>query len=136
MSTMGERKAKPTDRVSLADEPLIFAHSDISLDNFLWDPPMQWVWLVDCGHINVLPPSFFSFYFHCYNQSDPLVAPFAAALDFPVSAQLCLLDTAAIRVMQGIDANGNHTWPRRRHLGAATQTVPPDASAPAPGAAQ
>ncbi|KAJ6450509.1 hypothetical protein C8R45DRAFT_758890, partial [Mycena sanguinolenta] len=58
------RPRRPTDRVSLANEPLVFTHSDITLDNFLRDLPTRRIWLVDCGHINVLPASFFTFHLH------------------------------------------------------------------------
>ncbi|KAJ6510940.1 hypothetical protein C8R45DRAFT_1207734 [Mycena sanguinolenta] len=108
------RPGHPTDRVSFALEPLIFTHSDITLDNFLWDPSTRRIWLIDCGHISVLPTSFFSFYLHL--EYDPLVSPIAAALDFPLSPHLRLLHAAATRIMQGgnscfgIDKDGNHTW--------------------------
>ncbi|KAJ7214248.1 hypothetical protein B0H12DRAFT_367766 [Mycena haematopus] len=112
------RPGKPTDRVSFANEALIFSPSDISLDNFLWDPPTRRVWLVDCQHINILPESFFSFYLH--NSADPVVRAVAVALDFPVSPQLGLLEAAAGIVMQignsafGVDAEGNHIRRHRR----------------------
>ncbi|KAJ6456955.1 hypothetical protein C8R45DRAFT_569196 [Mycena sanguinolenta] len=85
------RPRRPTDRVSLANEPVMFTHSDITFDNFLWDPSTQRIWFIDCQDINVLPASFFSFYLHRWSRTDPLVRAVAAALDFPVSEKLRLL---------------------------------------------
>jgi len=84
--------------VHLEAEERIFCPSDITLENFLYDPETQRVWMVDCQHVNVLPQSFFSFYLH--RSGGPFVRAVAAKIDFPVSSQLDLLETAAIIVLQ------------------------------------
>jgi hypothetical protein len=84
--------------VNLEAEERIFCPSDITLENFLYDPETQRVWMVDCQYVNVLPQSFFSFYLH--GSSAPLVQAVAAKIDFPVSSQLDLLGAAAFIVLQ------------------------------------
>ncbi|KAG5641160.1 hypothetical protein DXG03_005876 [Asterophora parasitica] len=111
------RPGRPQDTVSFADEACIFSHSDVSLDNFLWDPATQRVWLTDCQHINVLPESFCSFYLH--TSTDPIVQAVSAALNFPTSSQLGLLKSANGIVIQsgtssfGLDAYGNPSLGRK-----------------------
>jgi len=115
---LARRPGRPKDRVSFADEACIFCPSDISLDNFLWDPVTQHVWLTDCQHINILPQSFFSLYLH--SSTDRFIKAVAARVGFPVSSQLGLLESAAGIVVQsgkssfGIDAYGNCTLARHR----------------------
>ncbi|KAF8214039.1 hypothetical protein K438DRAFT_1750129 [Mycena galopus ATCC 62051] len=95
---LSRRPGRPKDRVSFADEAHIFCHSDISLDNFLWDPVTRRVWLTDCQHINVLPRSFFSFYLD--GSTKPLIQAVATTVDFPASSQLSLLNSAAGIILQ------------------------------------
>ena len=110
------------DRVSLADEPLMFTDSDITLDNFLRDPSTRRIWLVDCQDINVLPSSFFSFYLHRWSRTDPLVRAVAAAFDFPVSEKLRLLGAAAAVVMQSGDSSFGES-PTSRRVGLVLKCV-------------
>jgi hypothetical protein len=88
---------KNKDRVDLEAEERILCPSDISLDNFLYDPETERVWMVDFQHVNILSQSFFSMYLHC---SSPFVQAVAAKIGFPVSSQLDLLFSAAINVLQ------------------------------------
>ena len=70
--------------------------SDVSLDNFLWDPVTKRVWMVDFQHVNTvsfLPESFASFYIH---NTDSFVRAVGEKINFPVSSQLGLLQSAAI----------------------------------------
>ena len=79
-------------------EALLLCPSDVPLNNFLWDPVTKQVWVIDCQHVNVFPQSFASFYFHC--NTDLFVEVVAEKIDFPVSSQFALLESAAVIVMQ------------------------------------
>ncbi|KAF8904113.1 hypothetical protein CPB84DRAFT_1773458, partial [Gymnopilus junonius] len=65
---------------------------------------------VDCQHVNVLPHSFASFYFH--GTTDPFLQAVAKKISLPVSSKLNLLIAAAGIVLQsgnsslGLDENG------------------------------
>jgi len=84
--------------VTLANERLLIGHSDINLNNFLYDPVTGRVWMVDYQYINVLPESFVSFALHVTTHS--FVKAVAEKVDFPQSTQLEQLELAAIIVMQ------------------------------------
>lgn len=105
------RPRRPQDRVSLDTEARLLCPSDVSLKNFLWDSVNERVWMVDCQHVNVLPHSFASFYFH--SAPDPFVEAVAKKISLPVSSQLNLLQSAAVIVIQsgirsfGLDENGD-----------------------------
>jgi hypothetical protein len=88
---------KSKDRVYLEAEERILCPSDISLDNFLYDPETERVWMVDCQYVNILPQSFFSMHLDC---SSPFVQAVAAKIGFPESSQLDLLFSAAFNVLQ------------------------------------
>ncbi|CAA7269339.1 unnamed protein product [Cyclocybe aegerita] len=81
------------DRVYLKTEAHLLCPSDVSLNNFLWDPVTERVWMIDCQHVNVLPQSFASFYFH--HTTDPFVKAVAERINLPVSSQLALVESAA-----------------------------------------
>ncbi|KIO04225.1 hypothetical protein M404DRAFT_26426 [Pisolithus tinctorius Marx 270] len=105
------RPRRPQDRVSLDTEARLLCPSDVSLKNFLWDSVNERVWMVDYQHVNVLPHSFASFYFH--SAPDPFVEAVAKKISLPVSSQLNLLQSAAVIVIQsgirsfGLDENGD-----------------------------
>ena len=84
--------------VTLADERLLIGHSDINLDNFLYDSLTGQVWMVDYQHVNVLPESLVSFAMHL--TTDAFVKAVAEKVDFSQSTKLELLELAAISVMQ------------------------------------
>ncbi|KAJ7211613.1 hypothetical protein GGX14DRAFT_623160 [Mycena pura] len=104
-------------RVELRTEALIFSPSDITLDNFLYDPHSERVWMVDHQHVNVLPTSFFDYYI--YASEDPFVQAVAAKIDFAPSAQRAQLRLASAIVIQsgnsslGLGEDGE-PLPRRR----------------------
>lgn len=84
--------------VTLANERLLISHSDINLDNFLYDPVTGQVWMVDYQHVNVLPESFVSFALHVATHA--FAKAVAEKVDLPQSTQLEDLELAAIIVMQ------------------------------------
>jgi hypothetical protein len=102
------RPGRPQDRVDLKTEARILCPSNVTLNNFHWDPVTERVWMVDFQHVNVLPQSFTSFYFH---TADPFAKEVAERIDLPVSSQLSLLVQAAIIVMQS--GNTSLGKPRR-----------------------
>ncbi|KAI6144141.1 hypothetical protein BKA82DRAFT_4180694 [Pisolithus tinctorius] len=97
------RPRQPQDRVSLDTEARLLCPSDDSVN--------ERVWMVDYQHVNVLPHSFASFYFH--SAPDPFVEAVAKKISLPVSSQLNLLQSAAVIVIQsgirsfGLDENGD-----------------------------
>ena len=104
---LARRPRRPKDEVSFRDERCVFSHSDISLDNFLWDPVTKQVWLVDCQHINVLPESFFSLYLHCNTQL--FIKDVTAQLNLRPSSKLALLESASGSIIQsGNSSFGKH----------------------------
>ncbi|KDQ19304.1 hypothetical protein BOTBODRAFT_51736 [Botryobasidium botryosum FD-172 SS1] len=104
------RPGRPQIRVSLETEARLLCPSDVSLKNFLWDPVNERVWMIDYQHVNVLPHSFASLYFH--SATDAFVKSVAKKISLPVSSQLNLLQSAAGIVLQssnssfGLDENG------------------------------
>ena len=99
------RPGRPQDRVSLQTEARILCPSDVTLKNFLWDPLNEQVWTVDYQHVNVLPQSFASLYFH--TAIEPFLKAVAKKIDLPVSSQLGLLNSAfCIVVQSGVSSFG------------------------------
>ena len=99
------RPGRPQDRVSLQTEARILCPSDVSLKNFLWDAVSERVWTVDYQHVNVLPQSFASLYFH--TAIEPFLKAVAKKIDLPVSSQLGLLNSAfCIVVQSGVSSFG------------------------------
>ena len=82
--------------VALANERLLIGHSDIELDNFLYDPLTGRVWMVDYQFVSVHPESFVSFAMHY--DTYPFVKAVAEMVDFPRSTKLEDLGLAAIIV--------------------------------------
>jgi hypothetical protein len=72
--------------VSIANDPLVLGHSDVSLDNFLYNPHTGEVWIVDCGHINVVTLSLASYAFH--TTADAFVQAAAQRLSLTISQPL------------------------------------------------
>ncbi|KAI6105706.1 hypothetical protein F5141DRAFT_1216459 [Pisolithus sp. B1] len=104
------RPGWPQAHVSLETEARLLCPSDVSLKNFLWGPVNERVWMIDCQHVNALPHSFASLYFH--SVTDPFVEAIAKKISLPVSSQLNLLESAAGIVLQsgnssfGLNENG------------------------------
>jgi len=84
--------------VTLANERLVIGHSDINLNNFLYDHVTGRVWMVDYQYVNVVPESLVSFALHVTSHS--FVKAVAEKLEFPQSTQLEQLEPATISVMQ------------------------------------
>lgn len=84
--------------VTFANERLLIGHSDIDLDNFLYDPVTGRVWMVDYQYVNVLPESLVSFAMHVPTHS--FVKAVAEKVDLRQSTQLEQLELAAILIMQ------------------------------------
>ena len=70
--------------------------------------------MTDYQHVNVLPQSFASFYFHY--TTHPFVKAVAERINLPVSSQLALLASAAGIVLQ----SGNSSFGELRRLCAST----------------
>jgi hypothetical protein len=98
LSRLPRRPGRSLRTVTFANERLLIGHSDINLDNFLYDPLTGKVWMVDYQHVNVLPESFVSFAMH-FNPSR-FGEAVAEMVDFPRSTKLEVLELAAIIVMQ------------------------------------
>ena len=88
-------KTKP--RVQLTTEARLYSPSDVALKNFLWDGKV--VLFVDWQHVNLLPQSFASFYFH--STTDRLVKEVASRISLQRSTKLSLIEAAAGNVVQG-----------------------------------
>jgi hypothetical protein len=70
----------------------------------------QQAWLIDCGHINVLPESFFNFYLRC-DRGMPFIVAVATQLnrDLSPSSKLKLLQSACgIVIQSGLSHFGKH----------------------------
>jgi hypothetical protein len=64
--------------------------------------------MVDCEHVNVLPQSFVSFYFHY--TAHPFAKAVAERIDLPVSSKLSLLGQAALIVLQSGNSSLGKPW--------------------------
>ncbi|KAF7328848.1 Protein kinase-like domain [Mycena venus] len=107
-------------QIRFQDEEHIFCHSDISFDNFLYDPATGRVWMVDFQHVNVLPRSFFSHYLHYSPWAGVVAKAVEAKLGFPRSPHLDLLALANALIGRsdyssfGLDEYGEPMEPRQR----------------------
>ncbi|KAI0040263.1 hypothetical protein FA95DRAFT_1566555 [Auriscalpium vulgare] len=89
--------------IELATEPRLYSPSDVTLSNFLWNG--EAVSFVDWQHVNLLPHSFASFYFH--STTDDLVLAVASRISLPRSTKLRLMGAAVgIVIQSGVRAFG------------------------------
>jgi len=88
---------KTKHHVKLTTEARLYCPSDVAFKNFLWDGKV--VSFVDWQHVNLLPQSFASFYFH--STTDKVVKAVASRISLQRSAKLELIEAAAGSVVQG-----------------------------------
>jgi len=94
---LSHRPGKRKRHIELTTETRLYSPSDVAFKNFLWDGEV--VSFVDWQHVNLLPQSFASFYFH--STTDKVVQAVASQIDLPRSTKLNLIQAAAISVLQG-----------------------------------
>ncbi|TFK95190.1 hypothetical protein BDV98DRAFT_440534 [Pterulicium gracile] len=95
--------------IPLEQEPFFFNPSDVKLDNFLYDDGASKLYIVDWQHVNALPHSFASFYFH--RSQDPFVKAIAERLTLAVSPNLPAMQTIASKIRQTGNRTGNPKYP-------------------------
>ncbi|KAF9519852.1 hypothetical protein BS47DRAFT_1481746 [Hydnum rufescens UP504] len=88
--------------VTLTTEARLYCPSDVAFRNFLWDGKV--VSFVDWQHVNLLPQSFASYYFH--STADKVVKAVASRISLQRSTKLKLIDAAA---RQGASRGGFRT---------------------------